>query len=153
MGWRGEGAPVALAALQSRGSGVCASVVSVAILPSLSVSLWPDPASAASPCTLGNACQERESLENAFSLWFRCPAPFTVIKCKSRGREILFRELCFISVLFCFGVFLVMNLYVHVFFPRTAQFLSASQYWHDAFIHLIFGATSVPWEREAGFPC
>lgn len=48
------------------------------------------------------SCQERESLENACSRWFRSPAPLTAVKYKSRGRGgILSRELCFISVPFC----------------------------------------------------
>lgn len=58
----------------------------------------------------------------------------------------------FFSVLGWF--FLVMNLYIHVFLQKTVQLLTASQYWHEAFIHFIVsGATGVPWKREAGFPC
>lgn len=53
----------------------------------------------------------------------------------------MFREWCFISVLFCL-VFWGSGFVCSLFPGRTAQFLSALQYRRDAFVHLIvFGAT------------
>lgn len=46
---------------------------------------------------------------------------------------------------FCIYLFiLIMNsLYIHVFLPSTAQLLSASQHWHDVFIHLIVSGVNI----------
>lgn len=64
------------------------------------------------------------------------------------------RAMLYFSSFLFWGFFLVMNLYFHVFLQKTVQLLTASQYWHEAFIHFIVSrATGVPLKREAGFPC
>lgn len=64
------------------------------------------------------------------------------------------RAMLYFSSFLFWVFFLVMNLYIYVFLQKTVQLLTASQYWHEAFIHFIVsGATGVPWKREAGFPC